>query len=91
MLAKNQTSSSPKLRSALPPARDTLMVVTDFRVWLDSEVQSPEIEVCFTPKTRHSAAYAGLLELTQSDHGGFDLITCTKRVLELCRIGSVGG
>ena len=34
--------------------------------WLKADIQSPEIEVRFAPKSRHSEAHAGLPLLTQS-------------------------
>ncbi len=37
-------------------------------LWLDSEVQPPEFEVCFTPNNGHSEAHAGLPGLTQPGH-----------------------
>ena len=40
----------------------------DFRLWLDSEVQSPEIDFRFTPESRHSEAHAGLPVMTHSGH-----------------------
>ncbi len=27
---------------------------TNFRLWLQADIQSPEIEVCFTPESGHS-------------------------------------
>ena len=44
-----QTSSRPKSTSALPPKADILMAITDFRLWLQGDLQSPEIDFRFAP------------------------------------------
>ncbi len=33
---------------------------TDFSFWLQADIQSPEIEVCLSPNSRHSRADVGL-------------------------------
>ncbi len=38
----------------------------NFRLWLQADIQPPEIEVCFTPKSGHSEAHAGLPLLTHN-------------------------
>ncbi len=38
----------------------------NFRLWLQGDIQPPEIDVCFAPKSGHSAAHAGLPLLTLS-------------------------
>ncbi len=42
----------------------------DFRNWLQADLQAPEIEVRFTPKSRHFEAHAGLPLLTHFGHLG---------------------
>ena len=39
--------------------------ITNFRLWLKADIQSPEIEVRFTPNNGHSEAHAGLPLVTQ--------------------------
>ncbi len=40
--------------------------VVDFRFWLQADIQSPEIDFRFAPKSGHSEAHAGLPLLTQA-------------------------
>ncbi len=40
--------------------------VTNVAFWLQADIQPPEIDVCFTPKSGHSEAHAGLPLLTQT-------------------------
>ncbi len=40
--------------------------VGNVRVWLQADIQSPEIDFRFTPRSGHSEAYAGLPLLTLS-------------------------
>ncbi len=40
----------------------------DFRFWLQADIQPPEIEVRFTPRTRHSGQGWECLKLTHSSH-----------------------
>ncbi len=42
----------------------------DFRLWLQADMQSPEIDFRFTPNNGHSEAHAGLPRLTRSGSGG---------------------
>ncbi len=35
-------------------------------LWLQADIQSPEIDFCFTPNNGHSEAHAGLPVLTQA-------------------------
>ncbi len=44
--------------------------ITNFRFWLQADIQSTEINVCFTPKSGHSEAHAGLPLLTRRRHTG---------------------
>ncbi len=41
---------------------------SNFRLWLKADIQSPEIDFRFTPKSGHSEAHAGLPLVTQSGH-----------------------
>ncbi len=38
--------------------------ITNFRFWLQADIQSPEIDFRFAPKSGHSEAHAGLPLLT---------------------------
>ncbi len=41
------------------------------RLWLQADIQPPEIEVRFASNSRHSEAHAGLPLLTQLGHRGY--------------------
>ena len=47
--------------------------------WLQADIQSPEIEVRFTPNNGHSEAHAGLPLMTHSGH----LVECLLLYYEL--------
>ena len=65
---------SGRFRGGLPYRRTdrvrTLAHALRVRLWLDSEVQSPEIDFRFTPKTGHSVTHAGLPFVTRSGSRG---------------------
>ena len=44
----------------------------NFRCWLQADIQSPEIEVRFTPNFGHSEAHTGLPLLTHNGPSGLD-------------------
>ncbi len=43
---------------------------SNVRLWLQADIQRPEVDVRCTPKSGHSEAYAGLPLLTQSRRRG---------------------
>ncbi len=49
--------------------------VPNDRFWLQADIQPPEIDVCFTPKSGHSEAHAGLPLLTHSRSQGSPNVT----------------
>ena len=44
--------------------------LSNVRVWLQADLQSPEIEVCSSPNSGLSESYAGLPVLTRRSHAG---------------------
>jgi len=48
-------------------------------VWLQADLQPPEIDFCSTPNKRHSEAHAGLPLLTRLGHWGLDQQTSLNR------------
>ncbi len=55
-------------RSALPPTPDIRDKAGNDPLWLQADIQRPEIEVRFTPSSRHSGQGWEGLKLTQSGH-----------------------
>ncbi len=59
-----------------PPALSLAFRPCEIRCWLQTDMQPPEYDVCFAPRSGHSEAHAGLPLVTHSGlsvlYGGED-------------------